>query len=298
MFDRERVYLGITPTGWTNDDMPGLGDDIPFEQCVSEMALAGFEGCSVGHKYPKDPAVLKRELDLRGLRVSEPWASTLFTVEEMEERTVENFRQQMAFIKEMGGTDVVVAELGHAVHQQPVYVLANKPIFSDEQWGRMVEGLNRLGRMAAEEDMRLCYHHHMGTGVQTREEVDRLMNDTDPEVVHLLFDTGHLYWSGDDPLDMARGYADRIKHVHLKDIRKDVLDRCMERKLSFLESVIEGAFTVPGDGVIDFEPIFRTLADAGYEGWLIVEAEQDPHKANPLEYAMKARAYLRQVAGL
>ena len=298
MFDRERVYLGITPTGWTNDDMPGLGDDIPFEQCVSEMALAGFEGCSVGHKYPKDPAVLKRELDLRGLRVSEPWASTLFTVEEMEERTVENFRQQMAFIKEMGGTDVVVAELGHAVHQQPVYVLANKPVFSDEQWGRMVEGLNRLGRMAAEEDMRLCYHHHMGTGVQTREEVDRLMNDTDPEVVHLLLDTGHLYWAGDDPLDMARAYADRIKHVHLKDIRKDVLDSCMERKLSFLESVIEGAFTVPGDGVIDFEPIFRTLADAGYEGWLIVEAEQDPHKANPLEYAMKARAYLRQVAGL
>jgi inosose dehydratase len=298
MFDRDRVYLGITPTGWTNDDMPGLGDDIPFEQCVSEMALAGFEGCSVGHKYPKDPEVLKRELDLRGLRVSEPWASTLFTVKEMEDRTVENFRQQMAFIKEMGGTDVVVAELGHAVHQQPVYVLANKPVFSDEQWGRMVEGLNRLGRMAAEENMRLCYHHHMGTGVQTRAEVDRLMNDTDPEVVHLLFDTGHLYWAGDDPLDMARAYADRIKHVHLKDIRKDVLDSCMERKMSFLESVIEGAFTVPGDGVIDFEPIFRTLADAGYEGWLIVEAEQDPHKANPLEYAMKARAYLREVAGL
>ena len=298
MFDRERVYLGITPTGWTNDDMPGLGDDIPFEQCVSEMALAGFEGCSVGHKYPKDPEVLKRELGLRGLRVSEPWASTLFTVAEMENRTVEGFRQQMAFIKEMGGTDVVVAELGHAVHQQPVYVLANKPIFSDEQWGRMVEGLNRLGRMAAEEDMRLCYHHHMGTGVQTRAEVDRLMNDTDPEVVHLLFDTGHLYWAGDDPLDMARAYAERIKHVHLKDIRKDVLDSCMERKLSFLESVIEGAFTVPGDGVIDFEPIFRTLADAGYEGWLIVEAEQDPHKANPLEYAKKARAYLGQVTGL
>lgn len=298
MFDRDKVYLGITPTGWTNDDMPGLGDDIPFEQCVSEMALAGFEGCSVGHKYPKDPEVLKRELGLRGLRVSEPWASTLFTVAEMEDRTVEGFRRQMAFIKEMGGTDVVVAELGHAVHQQPVYVLANKPIFSDEQWGRMVEGLNRLGRMAAEEDMRLCYHHHMGTGVQTRAEVDRLMNDTDPEVVHLLFDTGHLYWAGDDPLDMARAYADRIKHVHLKDIRKDVLDHCMERKMSFLESVIEGAFTVPGDGVIDFEPIFRTLADAGYEGWLVVEAEQDPHKANPLEYAKKARAYLRQVTGL
>lgn len=298
MFDREKVYLGITPTGWTNDDMPGVGDDIPFEQCVSEMALANFEGCSVGHKFPKDPKVLKAALDLRGLRVSEPWASTHFTVAEMEERTVENFRAQMAFIKEMGGTDVVVAELGHAVHQQPVFVLANKPVFSDEQWGRMVDGLNNLGRMAAEDDMRLCYHHHMGTGVQTRAEVDRLMSDTDPEVVHLLLDTGHLYWAGDDPLDMARAYADRIKHVHLKDIRKDVLESCMERKLSFLEAMLEGAFTVPGDGDIDFEPILRTLADAGYEGWLVVEAEQDPHNANPLEYAMKARAYLREVTGL
>jgi inosose dehydratase len=297
VFDRDKVFLGITPTGWTNDDMPGIGDNIPFEQCVSEMALAGFEGCSVGHKFPRDPKVLKAALELRGLRVSEPWASTHFTAAEMEDRTVEGFRQQMAFIKEMGGTDVVVAELGHAVHQQPVFVLANKPVFSDEQWDRMVEGLNRLGRMAAEEEMRLCYHHHMGTGVQTRAEVDRLMSDTDPEVVHLLLDTGHLYWAGDDPLDMARAYADRITHVHLKDIRKDVLDRCTERKLSFLESMLEGAFTVPGDGVIDFEPIFRTLADAGYEGWLVVEAEQDPAKANPLEYAMKGRSYLRKVIG-
>jgi inosose dehydratase len=297
VFDRDKVFLGITPTGWTNDDMPGIGDNIPFEQCVSEMALAGFEGCSVGHKFPRDPKVLKAALELRGLRVSEPWASTHFTAAEMEDRTVEGFRQQMAFIKEMGGTDVVVAELGHAVHQQPVFVLANKPVFSDEQWGRMVEGLNRLGRMASEAEMRLCYHHHMGTGVQTRAEVDRLMSDTDPEVVHLLLDTGHLYWAGDDPLDMARAYADRITHVHLKDIRKDVLDRCTERKLSFLESMLEGAFTVPGDGVIDFEPIFRTLADAGYEGWLVVEAEQDPAKANPLEYAMKARSYLRKVIG-
>lgn len=297
MFDRDKIFLGITPTGWTNDDAPGIGDDIPFEQCVSEMALAGFEGCSVGHKYPKDPKALKAALELRGLRVSEPWASTFFTVEQMEDRTVESFRAQMAFIKQMGGTDVVVAELGHAVHQQPVFVLANKPVFSDEQWDRMAAGLDRLGRMAAEEEMRLCYHHHMGTGVQTRAEVDRLMQSTDPEAVHLLLDTGHLYWAGDDPLEMARAYADRIKHVHLKDIRKDVLDRCTEQKMSFLESVMEGAFTVPGDGVIAFEPIFRALSDAGYEGWLMVEAEQDPRKANPLEYALKARAYLREVIG-
>jgi inosose dehydratase len=298
MFDKEKVWLGITPTGWTNDDMPTLGDENQFERIVSEMALAGFQGCSVGHKYPTDTAVLKRELDLRGLRVSEPWVSTLFTVKDMTERTIENFNQQMAFIKEMGGTDIVVAELGHAVHQQPVAVLPNKPVFDDDQWSAMVSGLERLGRTAAENGMRLCYHHHMGTGVMFRPEVDRLMNDTDPELVHLLLDTGHLYWAGDDPLDMTKAYADRIKHVHLKDIRGDVLKRCTEQRLSFLESMLEGVFTVPGDGVIDFQPILQVLSDHNYEGWLMVEAEQDHRKANPLEYALKARSYLRDVTGL
>jgi inosose dehydratase len=298
LFDRTKVFVGITPTGWTNDDYPSLGEDISFGQCVSEMALAGFEGCSVGHKFPKDPAVLERELSRRGLRVSEPWSSTFFTVNAMRERTVESFRDSMAFIKRMGGRSVVVAELGHAVHQQPVPPIANKPVFNDDQWAAMTEGLNELGRIAAEADMQLCYHHHVGTGVMVRREVDRLMADTDPEVVHLLLDTGHLYWAGDDPLDMARAYAGRIRHVHLKDIRRDVMERCNATNRSFIEAVMEGAFTVPGDGVIDFAPIFQVLADAGYEGWLMVEAEQDPAKANPLDYARKARAYLRDVGGI
>ena len=298
MFDRDSVFLGITPTGWTNDDFPLLGNDISFGQVVSEMALAGYEGCSVGHNFPKDRAVLKRELERRGLRVSEPWVSTLFTAKEMRERTVQNFKDQMAFIKEMGGTDIVVAELGGAVHQQPVAPLPNKPVFDDRQWRAMVDGLDELGRLAASDGMRLCYHHHMGTGVQTRAEVDRLMADTDAEAVHLLLDTGHLFWSGDDPLALARDHGDRIKHVHLKDIRVDVLERCTAARLSFQESVLEGVFTVPGDGVIDFKPIFQALADHGFEGWLIVEAEQDPNKANPLEYARKARQHIRDLTGL
>lgn len=298
MFDRDRVSVGITPTGWTNDDYPLLGDDISFGQCVSEMALAGFEGCSVGHKYPKDPEILAEELGRRGLRVSEPWTSLFFTVNDMRERTIEGFERSMAFIKRMGGSHVVVAELGHAVHQQPVPPIVNKPVFDDAQWAAMVSGLNELGRLAAEAGMVMCYHHHMGTGVMTRAEVDRLMNDVDPEVVHLLLDTGHLYWAGDDPLALARAYADRIRHVHLKDIRPDVMQACNARHLSFIESIIEGVFTVPGDGVIDFKPIFETLADADYAGWLMVEAEQDARKANPLDYARMARRYLRETAGL
>ena len=144
MFAPGKVFFGVTPTLWTNDDLPTLGDDIPFEQCVSEMALAGYEGCSVGHKYPADPSELKAALDLRGLRVSEPWASTYFTSGEMDRQTQESFLRQLAFIKEMGGTDIVIAELGHSVHQQPVALLPNKPRFDDGQWRAMVDGINQL----------------------------------------------------------------------------------------------------------------------------------------------------------
>lgn len=297
MFDPKKVFLGITPTGWTNDDFPTVGDDIPFEQCVSEMALAGFQGCSVGHKYPRDPQVLKAALDLRGLRVSEPWASTFFTVHEMEERTLASFHEQLDFIRTMGGTDIVVAELGGAVHQQPVSLLPNKPVMTDTQWKLLTDGLNHLGRIAKEQGMRLCYHHHLGTVVQTRQEVDRLMAETDPALVFLLLDTGHLYCAGDDPLEMTRAYADRIKHVHLKDIRDAVWKEAQRTRRSFFEAMLAGFFTVPGDGVIDFRAILQVLSDHKYEGWLMVEAEQDASKAHPLTYAKKARAYLRDVIG-
>ncbi|GAA2526592.1 myo-inosose-2 dehydratase [Pilimelia columellifera] len=298
MFPAGAVSLGITPTVWTNDDFPGIGEDIPFEQCVSEMALAGFSGCSVGHKFPKDPATLKAALDLRGLRVSEPWASTYFTTEGMHERTVAGFREQMAFIKAVGGDRVVVAELGHAVHQQPVALLANRPVFDDTAWRRMVNGLNELGKLAADAGMTLCYHHHMGTGVQTRAEVDRLLAETDPNLVHLLLDTGHLAWAGDDPLALAREHVDRIAHVHLKDLRREALADWQRKDYSFRDAVLNGIFTVPGDGMIDFAPILQALADAGYRGWLVVEAEQDAAKAHPLTYAKRAREHLRDIAGV
>ncbi|PJE94679.1 myo-inosose-2 dehydratase [Streptomyces carminius] len=298
LFDRDAVSFGITPTCWTNDDFPTVGDDIPFEQCVSEMALAGFEGCSVGHKYPTDPRTLRQALELRGLRVSEPWSSTYFTAEDMWDRTVAAFRRQLDFIKAAGGDRIVVAELAGAVHQQQVALVANKPVFGDNAWHRLLTGLDTLGRTAADQGMLLCYHHHMGTGVQTRAEVDRLLAGTDPELVHLLLDTGHLAWSGDDPLELVRDHAGRIRHVHLKDLRRDVLEDCRRLDPSFRDAVLAGIFTVPGDGMLDFGPVLRTLADAGYRGWLVVEAEQDPAKAHPLTYAKKAREYLHDLTGL
>jgi len=298
MFEPQAVHFGITPTCWTNDDFPLVGDEISFEQCVSEIALAGYVGCSVGHKFPTDPGELKTALDLRGLRVSEPWHSTYFTVQGMEQQTVDGFKERIAFLKAVGATDIGLAELGRAVHQQPVGVLANKPVLDEVSWKKMVNGLNTLGEMAHDQDMRLCYHHHMGSVVQTQDEVDRLMADTDPRFVHLLLDTGHLLWGGGDPLKAARDHADRICHVHLKDIRTDVMQRSIAEGWSFLDSVKAGVFTVPGDGDIDFPPILQALADNDFAGWLVVEAEQDPAKAHPLTYAKKGREYLREVTGL
>jgi inosose dehydratase len=293
----ERVRLGVTPTLWWNDDFPSIDIGIPFGQCVSEMALAGFQGCSVGHKYPTDPAELKSALDLRGLRVSEPWVSTYFTVSGMEQQTIDAFEDRLAFIKVMGGTDLVVAEFGGSSHVLPIALFANRPVFDDRQWDQLAGGLNRIGKIAADSGMRLCYHHHMGTGVMTRADIDRLMASTDPGLVHLLLDTGHLAFAGDDPLSAAQAHAGRIGHVHLKDIRPEIVSRVREENLSFQEAVEDGVFTVPGDGTIDFVPILEALGAVGYEGWLVVEAEQDPAKANPLEYALKARSYLREVLG-
>jgi inosose dehydratase len=241
--------------------------------------------------------VLKAALDLRGLRVSEPWVSTYFTINEMEQQTLDTFSQQMAFIKALGGTDVVVAELGGAVHPLPVALFPNRPVLDDGQWDRLTSGLNRLGALANEAGMRLCYHHHMGTGVMFRPEVDRLLASTDPAAVNLLLDTGHLYYAGDDPLALAEAHGDRIKHVHLKDVRSDIVLRARSENWSFQQAIEAGVFTVPGDGAIDFVPILQALANANFEGWIVVEAEQDPAKATPLHYARKGREYLREVLG-
>jgi len=296
--DAEKVWLGITPTLWWNDDFLSIDIGIPFGQCVSEMALAGFHGCSIGHKYPTDPDVLKAALDLRGLRVSEPWVSTYFTINSMREQTLETFHKEMKFIKSLGAKDMVVAEFGQAVNPlQAVALFANRPIFNDRQWDDLCQGLNELGEISNKNGMRLCYHPHMGTGVMIKEDVDRLMANTKPDLVHLLLDTGHLAFAGADPLEVTVQYGPRIKHIHLKDVRADVVARVRKENLSFYDGIEAGVFTVPGDGAIDFVPIFAALAKADFAGWLVVEAEQDPAKANPLEYAKKARTYLRKTLG-
>jgi inosose dehydratase len=215
----------------------------------------------------------------------------------MRRKTIAAFEETLAHIRALGGTELVVAEFGASSHLLPVDLFANRPVFTDAQWNDLARGLEELGKIANSAGMRLSYHHHMGTGVMTRADVDRLMDSTDPDLVHLLLDTGHCAFAGDDPLELARAHAGRIGHVHMKSVRPEVVSRVREEGLSFQEGVELGVFTVPGDGAIDFAPILEVLADAGYRGWLVVEAEQDPNKAVPLEYAKRARGHLADLLG-
>lgn len=298
MFENSSVKLGIAPIAWTNDDLPELGAENTFEQCVSEMALAGFVGSEVGNKYPKDTKTLKKALDLRGIQICNAWFSTYFTTRPIEE-TISAFIAHRDFLCEMGARMIGVAEQGHSIQgQMNTPVFDEKPIFTNDEWEKLARGLEKLGELASEKGMQVSYHHHMGTGVQTAEEIDRLMSMTDETKVYLLFDTGHLAFSGEDVEAVLCKHINRVKHVHLKDVRENVLKRVKENKYSFLKAVYEGAFTVPGDGMINFDPIFKILSENRYEGWFVVEAEQDPSKANPLEYAIKARRFIYDKTGL
>ncbi|MGB9094999.1 myo-inosose-2 dehydratase [Erwinia sp.] len=297
--NKDNVKLAIAPIGWTNDDMPELGAENTFQQIVSEMALAGFTGSEVGSKYPRDPAVLKPMLDIRGVQICNAWFSTFFANGD-KAKTIDEFINHRDFLHAMGAKVIGCSEQSKSIQGTTLSVLEEKPYFTDEEWQLTAEGYNELAKLAAEKGMQVCLHHHMGTAIQTTEEIDRFMAITNKDVF-LLFDTGHAYYSEGSQqkmLAILTKYLPRINHVHLKDVRDEVVAQVRSQKLSFLDGVKKGTFTVPGDGVIDFLPVFKILDESGYKGWMVVEAEQDPALANPFEYAVKARKYIRENAGL
>ncbi|MCL2864692.1 MAG: myo-inosose-2 dehydratase [Lachnospiraceae bacterium] len=299
MLDKSKVKLGIAPIGWTNDDLPELGKENTFEQCVSEMALAGFTGSEVGNKYPKDPVVLKQYLDIRGMEICNQWFSCFLITRPFAE-VEKAFRTQLEFLRAVGAKVIGVSEQSYSTQgKQNVAIFGDKYVMNEEEWTIFCAGMNQLGKIAITEyGIYLTFHHHMGTVVENAAEVERMMAHTDPQYVHLLFDTGHFAYCGEDPLEMVQKYASRIKHVHLKDIRQEVVAQAKVEGWSFLESVRKGAFTVPGDGSLDFAPIFAVLAQSNYAGYMVVEAEQDPAVANPFVYAVKARTFIGEKTGL
>ncbi len=291
------VKLAMAPIGWTNDDMPDLGSENSFEQCISEMALAGFTGSEVGNKYPNEPSVLKPYLDIRGLTICNQWFSSFLVSKSLAEVEAD-FRNQLDFLKKVGASVIGPSEQTRSCQGQPVSVFSGKAEFNSEEFRNLTKGMNHLGKIARDEGMKLAFHHHMGTGVQTMEETERFLNETESGLVYLLYDSGHFTFSGEDPVEALRKFISRVGHVHLKDLRTAVFNEVRKADSSFLDAVRAGVFTVPGDGDTDFSSIFSILDDNDYKGWMVVEAEQDPSKANPFEYAKKAREYIRKNTGI
>jgi len=290
----KNVRLAIAPIGWTNDDMPDLGKENSFEQCLNEMATAGYAGTEVGSKYPKDPVVLKKALDQRGLTVCNQWFSSFLASKPYAE-VERSFIRQMEFLKAVGASVIGPSEQTGSIQGKPIPILAGKkPIFTDEEWKRITIGMDSLGKIAKDNGFKLCYHHHMGTGIQSIKETERFLDMTNPDYVYLLYDSGHFAFAGEDPVTALKKFVGRVGHVHLKDVRSAARQRAKQEDMSFLDAVRSGVFTVPGDGSIDFPAIFKILDEAGYKGWMVVEAEQDPAVANPLEYALKGRVYIRK----
>jgi inosose dehydratase len=297
----ENIQLGVAPINWTNDDMPELGGENTFEQCISEMALAGFTGCEVGNKFPRDTNVLKKALDLRGLQICNQWNSYELTTKSLAEN-VKSFTALLDFLETMGAKVIGGGETGNSCQgQMTVPVFEGKGMLStDEEWKKFTTGMNELGKIARDRGMKLAFHHHMGTCVQTMAETDRFLNETNPDNVYLNYDCGHFFFAGEDPIVALNKYISRTAHIHLKDVRAKVLQRVHDERLSFLTAVKQGVFTVPGDpeGCIPFPALFDVIKNSDYAGWIVLEAEQDPAKANPLEYALIARKFFRSLTGI
>lgn len=288
------VKLGTHPIAWTNDDMPELGGDTPLETCLKEARAAGFVGVEKGGKFPNEPEALKAVLGRHGLELTSSWFSGELRRRSVEEE-IEAMRPLMGLLKACGCKVMVWAETTGTVQGKRDVPVADRPVMPDDEWPGYLEKLGRLADWMAGEGVAMSFHHHMGTMVERAHEVDRVMEGT-PETVGLLFDTGHLTFAGDDPVPVARRWAKRVNHVHAKDVRPEIVRRAREERWSFLDAVVAGVFTVPGDGGgVDFAAALRPIAEAGYSGWVICEAEQDPAKAHPLTYAKKGYATLKAV---
>jgi inosose dehydratase len=289
--------LGAHPINWVGEDVKEHGESTSFETIVDEMQALGLTGTEMGRKYPTATDVLKRELSKRGLQLTSQWKSVLFSDPSYRDAELQAYQEHVKFLKEMGSTVISTCEVGGSLHFDPRRSSMEQEVLrlDEEGWRHLAEGLNAAGEIAREHGLKLTYHHHGGTVVERPEEIDRLMELTDPELVYLLFDSGHAYYGGADPLTVLRKYYDRVAYVHLKDVRPQVLEQARAAQADFITCIRMGVFTVPGDGCIDFRPIMQELAGRRYAGWAMLEGEQDPAKCPAYDYAKKAIQYLESL---
>ena len=290
------ILFGTNPIAWSNDDDRRLGAHISLEQCLDETAKIGFDGIEKGHKLPTDPAGLKSVLEPRGLKFVSGWHSLNLLTNSIEEEKAA-MQPFLDVLKAMGCKVIIVCETSNAIHGDDATPVNDRPILADDQWPAFGAGIEALAAFAAAQGITLAYHHHMGTIVETEAEIDRLMAVTGPHT-HLLLDTGHCTFGGGDPLAVARRHMGRVAHIHAKNISPAIMRAVRAQRLSFLEGVRRGVFTVPGDpdGCVEFTPVLKVAADHGYQGWLVIEAEQDPAMRDPLKYQMMGLACLKHFA--
>jgi inosose dehydratase len=286
------VKLGIAPIAWSNDDMPELGGETSLEQCLEEASLAGFIGIESGGKFPKTSKELLPKLNDYNLNLCSGWYGGNLRKNSTDEEK-QLIRNQLDLFKDCNAPCIVFAEVSGSIQGDPNRKLSTRPQMDSEEWSSFCKKISEMAKFLEGEGMPLAYHHHMGTVIETQEDTIRLLENTD-ESVKLTLDTGHMLFAQGNSKKILEDFSSRIIHIHCKDIRKDVLDNSLKKDLSFRGAFLEGAFTVPGDGCIDYKPLFDILKTKNYSGWLVVEAEQDPAKANPFEYAKIGYKYLTE----
>ena len=290
------IRFGVSPIAWINDDMPELGGDTPLESVLRDIQDVGFSGVELGGKFPRDPQVLRALLGSYNLDLVGGWySSNLLT--RSAEAEIDAMREHLDLLQALGSSVFVIAETSNAIHGRRDVPLTNSPILSDEEWKSFGERLTTVADFIDSQGLRFAYHHHLGTAVETEEQLQRYLAVTG-EKAGLTVDTGHAALGGIDALQVFRAAPERVAHVHCKDVRRRIFDSITTSGRSFLDGVLEGMFTVPGDGDLDFAPVFEELAALGYSGWVIVEAEQDPAIANPRTYAQLGLGVLRSQASL
>lgn len=286
-----KARLGIAPIAWWNDDLAELSDDVSLEECLRQASEAGFTGMETGRRFPMDMGELGPVLDRHGISVCGGWFSGLLLDGDIEAEK-DRIAQQMQFFITAGAPCIVYGETARSIQGLRSAPLATKPKLTEPEMAAYGRRISDFADWCAAQGMPISYHHHMAAAVETEAELDLFMRHSS---VPLLYDAGHMAFAGGDVMRVIDNHHARISHVHTKDIRAAVVDGLDRTRDSFLDAVIKGAFTVPGDGDLDFEAIVKALADKGYEGWFVVEAEQDPVANPPLEMAKKGHNELQRV---
>lgn len=294
------VRFAAQPINWSNNDLASLEENVSFQQILDEIHEVGYEGTELGKKYPKDTKILKKELKKRNLVLTSGFGKVHFTNPELSEEFFKQYKEHVLFLKEMGCEYVITCEIGNSSywHSNSDMNEIESNNLNEEQWCLLSQGLNKAGQFCKENGMKLVYHMHADTPINSLEQIRKLMNLTDKDKVFLVGDTGHLFYCGVDLESFFEEFVDRIKYIHLKDVREEVLLEIKKYNIDFEAAVRLGVFTVPGDGSVDFTPIMDILEENNYQGWIVVEAEQNPKYANPLIYASKAREYIRIITNM